>query len=162
MGLLISVLYLSVCVSLCRQKDATTPHQLYQALNHTAQSLLVLQIIGVNKDFSRCSKVGMQNDCGLDIHFTFLQRERKGGNSLIIKNCHFASSLIDQGIPSSSALCLFWDRHSVIILFFSHWFLFLSWQKSVWLTLLRSLELALKNTITWFLWSYFSIRVKTL
>lgn len=110
-------MYLSACMSLCRQKDATNPHQLYQALNHTAQSL-VLQIIGVNKDFSRCSKVGMQNDCGLDIHFTFLQRERKGGNSLIIKNCHFASSLIDQGTPSSSALCLFWDRHSVIILFF--------------------------------------------
>jgi len=74
-----------------------------------------LQIIGANRDISRHSKAGKQNDCGLDSHFTFLQKETQGGNSLLIKNHHFASSLIDQGTPSSSAFSLFWTRHRVII-----------------------------------------------
>lgn len=108
-------IFLCLCLSVCKQKDAKIPGQLYQALNHTAQWILVLQITGVSRDFSRHSKVGKQNDCGLGIHFTFLQRERQRGISLIIKNRHFASFLIDQGTPSSAAFCLFWDRHSVII-----------------------------------------------
>lgn len=56
LGLLISVLYFSMCVCVCQQKDAMTIDQLDQAL--TAQSMLGLQIIGVNRDFSGHSKAG--------------------------------------------------------------------------------------------------------
>lgn len=38
------------CVNICRQKVATIPDGLYVALNHTAQSILVLQIIVINRD----------------------------------------------------------------------------------------------------------------
>lgn len=40
--------------------------------------------------------------------------EKDRGNSLISKNRHFDSSVIDQDTPSTSAFCLSWDRQSVL------------------------------------------------
>lgn len=54
----------------CRQKVAAIPDGLSVALNHTAQSILVLHIMAINKYFLRSIK-------------------RKRGNSLIIKRIFF-------------------------------------------------------------------------
>lgn len=56
---------------------------------------------------------------------------------------HFASSFINQGTSSSSAFS-FLGQGQCDYTVFSHWFLFLNWQNSVWLTLLTAVELALK------------------
>lgn len=66
LSLSLTALYLSVCLHVCGQKVATIADELYEALNHTAQPILVLQIIAINREFLGTIK-------------------RKRGNSLIIK-----------------------------------------------------------------------------
>lgn len=53
-----SALYLSVCLYVCGQKVATLLDALHEALNHTAKSVLVLQLIAINRDFLGTIKRG--------------------------------------------------------------------------------------------------------
>lgn len=89
-----------MCLHVCGQKVATIADELYEALNHTAQPILVLQIIAINREFLGTIK-------------------RKRGNShnqkVFLIMSHLASSFINQGTSSGSAFCLYWDRQSVIL-----------------------------------------------
>lgn len=88
------------CVNICRQKVATIPDGLYVALNHTAQSILVLQIIVINRDLLGSVK-------------------RYRGNSIIIKRVLWLWAILPPlSLTKATHLALillFWDRDSVIV-----------------------------------------------